>query len=58
YEEKNFAEVITFKLMSSHQQQKLEFIEMSVDYDLRVFKYIHPTLGTHYAARKLQLQQA
>lgn len=47
--------VLVFDLMSARCHRRLTFVELCIDYSHEYFLYLHPTQGTHYAARLLDL---
>ncbi|CAG8830865.1 45405_t:CDS:2, partial [Gigaspora margarita] len=56
--ESTYILVIDFKKMSPRCHQKLKFVKICIEYEHKFFLYVHPTLGTHYAANQLDLRSA
>ncbi|CAG8575262.1 19451_t:CDS:2, partial [Gigaspora rosea] len=50
--------VMVFELMCPRQRRRLVFVEECVDNGHEYYLYLHPTLGMHYAARRLDLRSA
>ncbi|CAG8605092.1 10126_t:CDS:2, partial [Gigaspora rosea] len=50
--------VIVFELMSPRCRRRLVFVKACVDNGHEYHLYLHPTLGMHYAARRLDLRRA
>ncbi|RIB26112.1 hypothetical protein C2G38_2164201 [Gigaspora rosea] len=50
--------VIIFELVSPRRRRRLVFVETCMNNGHEYYLYLHPTLSTHYAARRLNLQRA
>ncbi|CAG8723019.1 819_t:CDS:2 [Dentiscutata erythropus] len=53
-----FVPIMVFELISSRRCRRLVFAKTCMDNGHKYFLYVHLTLGTHYAARQLNLRQA
>ncbi|CAG8750867.1 23282_t:CDS:2, partial [Gigaspora rosea] len=47
--------VMVFELMRTRCRRRLVFVEICVDNGYEYYLYLHPTLGMHYTARRLNL---